>query len=259
MPTNQRTIGFDRTLELGWLDVTAAKVAAGASVADVRRFLWDYLEGVVRGNTSNSGRGKTVTVLVHIWSRVPVRVEGLRQRASALLSSVAPGERLALHWAMANATYPFFHDVATTIGKLLALQGEFLVPHITRRLVGRWGQRQLVERCVQHVTRSMVRWRVLHPTRAQALTADARRVNIRGRAAEVLAEAVLMSSGAENLPYAKIRSHPALFPFDVTMPLDSLRNVSHFTFHRDGDALDLVGLAADPNARIVKGSLSVEG
>src|SRR5262245_57542256 len=94
------TIGFDRTIGLEWLDMTAARLSSGEAVSEVRKSLWDFLEDLVPGNTNSSGRGKTLTVLTRIWLAVPKEVEPLRDRALKCLT-VANGEnRVAVHWAM---------------------------------------------------------------------------------------------------------------------------------------------------------------
>ena len=105
---NRTSIGFDRKVDLAWLDAVASRVAAGATEEEVRSYLWRLLEGTVAGNRFNSARGKTVTVLAHIWSQVPEDAHSLRDRAVRLLPEVPPAHRVALHWAMALATYPFF-------------------------------------------------------------------------------------------------------------------------------------------------------
>ena len=47
--TQRATIGFDRKIDLTWLDAAAGRLATGESVADVRAFLWSLLDGVVPG------------------------------------------------------------------------------------------------------------------------------------------------------------------------------------------------------------------
>ena len=242
MGNKRRTIGFDRTLELDWLDAAAAKVASGASVADVRKYLWEYLDGVVRGDTSNSGRGKTVTVLTHIWSRVPRQAEALRDRAAPLVSEVEPEERVALHWAMVTATYPYFCDVATTVGQLLKLQGDFSVPHITKRLGSRWGQRQLVERTAQHVTRTMTHWGALEATSRMSVFTQGRRWVVGRAGSGVLAEAVLIGTGEGSFPFERLASHPALYPFELSLSVAAMRANSSFAVHREGSAETVVSL-----------------
>src|SRR5699024_8255226 len=63
---HRQVVGFDRTLELTWMDATAGFVADGLGTADVRRRLFEYLEGIVPGDTPHTQRGKTITVLTRI-------------------------------------------------------------------------------------------------------------------------------------------------------------------------------------------------
>ena len=102
------TIGFDRTIDLEWLDAAAGYLAAGATELDTRRLLWCMLDGLVGGNAVNSARGKTLTVLMRIWVTVPQAAILLRNSALEPFPSAMRDERLALHWAMTVACYPFF-------------------------------------------------------------------------------------------------------------------------------------------------------
>ncbi len=152
--TRRSHIGFDRRLDLEWLDAAAAQAAAGTPAETMRTYLWNLLDGVVSGDKFNSARGKTVTVLNHIWGERPNEVAGLREHAIALLPESAADDRLALHWAMMVGTYPVFTDVAAATGRLLTLQGSFTLAHLTRRLVGTWGERSTLQRAVQLLFRT---------------------------------------------------------------------------------------------------------
>jgi len=66
--TRRASIGFDRRIDLDWLDAAAAQAAAGAPPEAMRTHLWNLLHDVLKGDTA---RGKTVTVLSHIWGAVP--------------------------------------------------------------------------------------------------------------------------------------------------------------------------------------------
>jgi hypothetical protein len=75
------TIGFDRKIELEWLDAVAGRAAAGDTPEKIRKFLWEFLDGVVAGDSVHSGRGKTLTVLFRIWVIVPEWAKPLRDLA----------------------------------------------------------------------------------------------------------------------------------------------------------------------------------
>jgi len=90
------------------------RVTAAGFLDDVREFLWGLLDGVVGGDTVHSARGKTLTVLMRIWVTVPSIAEPLRAAAIKRIPLASSEERLAIHWAMSVACYPFFAEVAGT-------------------------------------------------------------------------------------------------------------------------------------------------
>lgn len=136
--TTRRIIGFDRKVRLSWLDATAEWTAQGLSAAETRAQVARLLDGQVAGDGPHSARGKTMTVLLHVWMAVPDVVVPLRDDALTLLCGRTGRGRLPLHWGMCLATYPFFRDVAATTGRLLALQGEAALSQIVRRIAESW-------------------------------------------------------------------------------------------------------------------------
>jgi len=66
LSTARKPIGFDRKIQLGWLDATAGWAAEGLSPREIRNRLDEVLAGKVAGSGSHSARGKTKTVLLHI-------------------------------------------------------------------------------------------------------------------------------------------------------------------------------------------------
>ena len=104
---NRQVLGFDRTVNIAWLDYTASKVIAGCTKSEVRECLYNFLEGIVAGGRKDSARIKTITVLSRIWSNVPSGSEQLKPKATELLTVAEPSERLAIHWAMVSGSYLF--------------------------------------------------------------------------------------------------------------------------------------------------------
>ena len=219
------TIGFDRKLEIEWLDAVAGRAAAGDTPEEIRTFLWNFLDGVVAGNSVPSGRGKTLTVLSRIWVIVPERARHLREAALRCLASATPEQRVAIHWAMAIGTYPFFCDVAGNVGRLLELNEQVNLSQLARAPMDLClsAARSTLPRAIQRVLRSMVQRGVLRdgPVKG-AFVASSRRIDLPDAISELLLQAILVST-ARGMPLSCLTGHPALFPFDVQVSAAALR------------------------------------
>lgn len=238
--SRRATIGFDRRIDLDWLDAAAAQAVAGASPDALRASLWILLEGVVRGDTA---RGKTVTVLNHIWGAVPPSAISLRQRAIERLATCTPEERLALHWAMMIGTYPIFSDIASAVGRFLRLQGSLTLAVLSRRLAGRWGARSTLLRAVQRIVRSMVQWDVLRDTATPGYFAGPTGPHRVGAdVGLILIEALLVDAEQACLPLGQLLTHPGLFPFELALTVDQVRAAPQFQLYREGLDSDMVEL-----------------
>lgn len=236
-------IGFDRRIDLEWLDAAAAQAVAGAPTDEMRAYLWNLLDGAVSGDKHNTARGKTLTVLNHIWGDVPGPAGSLRERAMAQLEGCTPDERLALHWAMMVGTYPVFTDTAAAVGRILTLQGSFTLAHLTRRLVGVWGERSTLERAGQRIVRSMVQWGVLRDTATRGMyDAVPRRRKVGPAVGTVLIEALLVDAEEVSVPLDQLTGHPAIFPFELDVNANHVRGASQFRVHRQGLDSDFVEL-----------------
>jgi hypothetical protein len=242
------SIGFDRRIDIEWLDVLAQQVAAGMKGSELRAYAFDMMKGVVAGGTKHgTAAQKTVTVLTRTWANVNPEVTKLRDRALGELPSLSPHERIGLHWAMAMAGYRFFGDVASTSGRLLQLQGDLNLDQVTRRLREAWGERSTMNRATQRVVRSMVQWGALADTQAKGVYIRIpQQISIKGKLSEILIESLLIHEG-KALPIDQALRHPALFPFDLDLAPGSLRQSPRFEVHRQGLDEDVVGLTEANN------------
>ena len=239
-------IRLDRRIDLEWLDAVAAMVATGADEADIRARLFDLLDGKVRGGAKrDTACYKTVGILFRGWARVPEELIAFRGRAIALLPAVEPRERLALHWAMLMANYTFFVDAAHNVGRLLALQGDFTLAQVTRRMHECWGERSTVTRATQRAVRSMVQWNALADTGNRGVYVRASEpIALQDGPAQLLLEG-LLRHGDWALPVGQIGRHPALFPFELRLQSCDFRQSPRFDVDRQGLDIDMVRLAAE--------------
>jgi hypothetical protein len=182
-------IGFDRDVRLDWLDAIAGRLAAGDSPTVAKEVAWNLLEGVVAGAKPRGARDKTLTILARVWANPPAAAVSLRDGALKLLTQASAEERLAIHWAMVCAAYPFFLDVAGLVGKSLSLNGEVALSGLTRRLVEIWGDRSTLRRTARHVVRSMVQWGALQDTEKAGLyLAPQKKIVVSSAIGEILVE-----------------------------------------------------------------------
>ena len=241
----RKTIGFDRRLALDWLEATASRVAAGDSLEELRAGMWQYLDGKVSGDKFNSDRGKTMTVLTRIWGKVPAAVEPLRSRAVVAFQTSKARDHLALHWAMAIASYPVFSDVAATAGRLLTLQNSFSLAQLTNRMVAQWSERPVLVKSTQRIIRSHVDWGALADTETRGVYGRApKSLPVSKEIALLLCEALLLDNEHHSLPANQLLDHPALFPFTHSLTMAGLREEPVFDVHRQGVDGDMVELQA---------------
>ncbi|MDC0740863.1 hypothetical protein [Polyangium mundeleinium] len=237
----RRTIGFDRPVQLEWLDALAYRLAAGASAKEAREVIWNLLDGVVAGETLQSARGKTLTVVSRIWLTVPPGVSPMRDAALLLIRHASVEERQAIHWALMSAAYTFFVDLASSIGKLIALNGEISLSQLTRRLVEVWGDRSTLRPAAQRVVRSMIRWGVLREgERPGQYLPPTKRIVVSAEVSELLLEGLLLAAGRGGMPLSQLLMHPAAFPFELRFDPTRLRKSARLRLHRQGDQADYV-------------------
>jgi hypothetical protein len=238
-------IGLDRPIDIEWLDSFASLVASKKDSKRVRSLMFELLEGKVSGgDRTGTACYKTVLVLTKTWLNVKPEVTDMRDRAALLLPNLSPSERIALHWAMLIAGYPFFYDLVANVGRLISLQGDFSLVQITRRMCETWGDRSTMTRATQRVVRSMVQWGVLEDTGKKGIYVQAQKsITVGDELAKLLIEGLLIQQ-QKSIAVSQAITHPSFFPFDLSCRVNTLRHSSQFEVHRQGLDIDRVGLAA---------------
>ena len=207
-------IGFDRKLKLAWLDGIADMVSQGLSVGEVRRQLDVLLGDAVAGTSPGSAKGKTKTVLVRVWKLVPSGLGEFRDEGLEHLKKSKPDQRIAVHWGMVMAAYPFFATVAAIVGRLLRLQDVVAAAQVRRRAQEQIGDREIVARATQHILRCFVDWAVLEDAGKKGVYRPATPIRLADRQLAVwLIEAALSANCPSSCPLGAVAEIPAMYPF----------------------------------------------
>jgi hypothetical protein len=244
----KQIIGFDRELELDWLDLTAGLAQQGLFLEQIRQELQRQLAGEIPGVEACR---KTITLLTRLWVRIPSEHLALQIEALALLSTVLPHERLWLHWGMSMLAYPFFFDVASVMGRLLRLQEEVEATQVQRRTREDWGERTTLERAVSRLLKTFVAWQVTRETSPGSYVYRAtpphqtKNISLSHWFTECLIWGNCQTKGQSEqlIPLSELTQSPAIFPFDLTSHIATLRQSNRFEISRQGLDLEMVALA----------------
>jgi hypothetical protein len=212
-------IGFSQRIKLEWMDATARMVADGKADAEIVAALRDMLQDQlsVGQNPERGNREKAITILLKTWARVPAELVPFRDHGLRLLQHLPPEHHVAIHWASAMAAYPFFGEVAQTIGRLLRLQDNISAPQMQRRLKERFGERETVARAARRIQRTFVDWGVLRESGAKGTYLPSPPIRLADpELLAWMAEAAIRASEGRMKPVEEIRQSLAFFPFDVS-------------------------------------------
>ena len=216
------TIGFSQRIKLEWMVDTARRLAEGGSdneiVAALREALEDKLS--VGQNPERGNREKAITILMKVWVRVPEEIRPFRDEGLKLLYILPPELHVAVHWAATIVAYPFFGEVAQTIGRLLRLQDEVTAPQMQRRIKERFGEKETVARAARRIQSTFVDWGVMtaFPGTQKGTYVPAARLRV--ACPELLAwmaEAAIRGTPDGRMKsVGDMRQSLSFFPFDVS-------------------------------------------
>jgi hypothetical protein len=209
-------IGFDRIIELDWLDLIAVHFAqsqdANAAFSEARAIVAASVGG---GSSPHNATGKTMTVLARIWLKVPPSAVELRDAAAQVLPSLSADERMAVHWAMCELAYPFYLDAAAVVGRTLAIQDAVSLSAVRGRLTERWGARGTMPAAIQRLMQTWVHWKALSPTNEPGQFVGTPRRAISAKGARFVAEARVLAEGGRGVDLDDLQHAPDLFPFTL--------------------------------------------
>ena len=244
-------VGIDRLVRLDWLEKTAVLALAGNAAGDIRKALRDELEVSFR----SCGRGvrgsvdKTITILTKVWVNPPGELFAFRAEGLDLLERTPRPMRLAVHWGMVMAVYPFWSNVAAQVGRLLRLQGSVAARQVQRRMRERYGQRETVSRRARYALRSFVDWGVIEDSSGQGIygAADVCPLDD-ARTVVWLMEAQLHAKPDGRSTLSSLNDPLSLFPFRFArVGCRQALSLSHrLELLPDGSGDEMIGLRTGP-------------
>lgn len=218
---------LDRPLEPEWLDA-ALRIARAESDPDaVRRHLRVLLDGAGLGTTA---RIKTITTLVRVWADPPADAAEAIAWARRELGDA--DDLRAVHFAALLATYPFFGDVCTEVGRVLALEEEVNTPDIRARLRASWGDRRSVHNAVQRSIKTLRAFGVLTGSAGTSVSRRGLVLPASPNAGRFLVHALLLTRGAQSIDEREVGSAPELFGLELPKRFEDAYHL--LERHREG-------------------------
>ena len=212
MSKKKPLVGFDRYVEKQWMDQAAKLVGEGKPLAEINALLDEYLLPAVSGETS---RRKTKNILTATWAKSSGLDEAFKAEAVELFVSANNAERLAIHYGMSIATYPYFLSLSKILGRLFKLQDEVTTSEFNRRVIETVGDRESIKRAAARYLQSLIQWDVLVST-GKSSVKPANKIQLKNSAPITwLYSSVLISSEKARLSIEEITSDPAWFPFEI--------------------------------------------
>jgi len=233
------SIGFDRYIEKHWLDQIANWVAQGKTRDELHLLVDNYLASFIHGATSLR---KTKNVLFGVWVNTTDKNRIFKEQAIQFLNIGSKDERLAIHWGLAIASYPFFASLARLIGRLLRLQDDILSKELVRRSIEQYGDTESVRRATARLLQSFGEWGALIPESKSLFHPPNKSKLDNPELVTWLLTSVLYSSERDRLSTEEIFSDPALFPFEIPHNVFQLRKSQVLEVVHQGSGDILVSL-----------------
>lgn len=244
MSKSKPLVGFDRYIEREWLDQTATWVIDGKTAKEVNALIDEYLDPLINGATSQR---KTKNVLSGAWVKSLEENTVYKQQAKALYVDASTNERLAIHYGMIVASYPFFFSLSKILGRLFKLQDEVTNKEFYRRVIETIGDRDSIKRAAARYLQSMVEWELLMNGEKSSVK-PAKKLSVDNpELVTWLYTAIFFAHERDKLSTDDIVSDPVWFPFEINsaafhVPQSGVVEVVH-----QGVSGDLLGLKNNSN------------
>lgn len=225
-------IGIKHKIQLNWMDRTVDMIMAGMDTKTIREGLYTYLSSEKKSENSK-GAGKeqlkiAVNLLMNCWASPVNELILFRDNALNVMRQSSKKEKLALHWAMISAAYPFWFNTAKQVGRLLNLQDKVTKNQIVQRLKDQYGDKEAISRNARYVIRTFVFWGILKDSNLKGCYEPGIKIKISDKSiAAVLFECILLCNSKNQMALSDVQSNPVFFPFDLpSIPVGKIVNLN---------------------------------
>ncbi len=220
-------IGIKQVTRREWYDFALDQLIDGKPAAtihaDLDQFISERRQSGGYGERGEQTYTKAVTQIMKCWVSPEMALRPFRDAALSYARMGDRPDRVVLHWAVTIAVYPFWHRVATVVGRLLNLQEAVSQSQIRQRCYEAFGERTTIERSARRVVRSFVDWGLLGDSETKGMYRRCVPMVIGNpHLAALLMESVLLALPERQAPQSQVLSSPALFPFKLPMMSGSL-------------------------------------
>lgn len=228
---------FDRFIRYLWAEHALEAAVQNQPSQSLRPWLQ------MQGLQGDSAR-RTANILTHLWFPSEPTLAVLRHEALQLYPSLCLDEHLALHWGMAIAAFPLFHQSVQRMGRLLRLQGDFAKADIVRYVLERYSNQSTIQRAVERIIQSLTDWHTLETEKKRFRARSV--IHIANPALSAWLYRALLSANPErHWPLTDLLLAGELFPFEVEDALLALHQDPALTLHRDAANGQTIGLRED--------------
>lgn len=237
-----------------WMDYAANLVIAGNDTKASREALDDMLRSKVSVGSAAKGcdRAKLINNLSKIWINPPKDIVSFRDDGLEILRECEKEMRLAVHWGMITAAYPFWLAVASQTGRLLGLQKKASSAQVKRRLHEQYGERATVTKAAAGTMKTFTDWGVLKETGKRGMYEAGSILKVADPV--IIAWLIEASVHAQQRKSSDLRTligSPSLFPFKTEHIYSELimNASSRLEIQRHGLDEDLVTLKRKAKAK----------
>jgi hypothetical protein len=225
-----KRIGFDRMIEIDWLDAIASSIREQKNLNDIRDEMHNLLESEF---PQYEARRKTITVLLRIWYKVPSENKAIRDHALLLLPQLNHNDRLWIHWGMILLAFPFFKDITRILNRCFSFHDSCASAEIQRKMEETWGKRYTMKRALGRVLQSLKSWDIIRKESTSENFISRPQIFAQNKEVEFwFIEALLLSQESQSIPMDLITRFPEAFPFGITLEQSDIMNSGRFTIQQ---------------------------